>query len=410
MSRTPEDISPHVVPRVYLTEDIAPLGGQLKQRPEDFIVEELPLFTPSGQGEHIYLLVEKIGVPAMDMMRVIARHFGVPQGRLGYAGLKDRQAITRQVVSVHVPGKKIEQYPSLDHPDIRILWTDYHDKKLRRGNLKGNRFSIRLRGVPPTAVVTAKRVLERLQATGVPDGFGEQRFGYLINNHLIGRALILREYHRAIQLLLSPNDLAPRNQSRAREAFAEGDYGGALGAFPKRFRTERLVCEALSQGQSAEQAFEGIDNSVLGYYVSAFQSAIFNRVLDERVASGTLGAFVAGDVAIFHDNQSVFDVDEVTLNEQSTIDRLREFDISPSGPMWGATMKRAGGGVGENELAALHSFGVDLEDLERATDIDVEMIGGTRRPLRVPVRNVEVEGGVDEHGSYVRCAFDLPRG
>ncbi|MEM0984290.1 MAG: tRNA pseudouridine(13) synthase TruD, partial [Planctomycetota bacterium] len=147
-----------------------------------------------------------------------------------------------------------------------------------------------------------------------------------------------------------------------------------------------------------------------GYYVSAFQSAIFNRVLDERVSSGTLGAFIAGDVAIFHDNQSVFDVDEVTLNEQSTIDRLREFDISPSGPMWGATMKRAGGSVGETELAALHSFGVDLEDLEHATDIDVEMIGGTRRPLRVPVRNVEVEGGVDEHGSYVRCAFDLPRG
>ena len=410
MSHPPTDTDPRITPSVYLTEDIPPIGGVLKQRPEDFVVEELPLYQPCGEGEHIYLMVEKRGLPAMELNRELARHFGVPLSALGYAGLKDRQAVTRQVISIHTPGRTIEDFPSLRHESISVLWADQHTNKLRRGHLAGNRFSIRVRGVEPHAVLTAKRVLDRLRVTGVPDRFGEQGFGYLRNNHLIGRALLVREHERAAALLLGPSGRAPERQRQAREAFARGELREAARAMPKRFRTERVVCEALAAGETAEQAFDHVERGVLGYYVSAFQSAVFNRVLDDRVAAGRLAVFTPGDVAMFHAGRAMFDVDEVTLNDPETTRRLGAFEISPSGPMWGPRMRRASGEVDRAEAEALEAMGLTPADLEAGQELDAEMIGGTRRPLRVPVENVQVEGGTDEHGPYVRCAFDLPRG
>ena len=410
MSSPPQDTDPRATPSVYLTENIPPIGGSLKQRPEDFMVEEIPSYQPSGEGEHIYLMVEKRGLSAMELNRALARHFRVPLSAIGYAGLKDRQAVTRQVVSIHTPGKSVEDFPSLDHGSISILWADLHTNKLRRGHLAGNRFSIRIRGVEPHAVVTAKRVLDRLRTTGVPDRFGAQRFGYLRNNHLIGRALLVREHEHAAALLLGPSPLAPESQHRAREAFARGDVADAAAAMPKRFRTERVVCDSLAAGEPPEQAFDAIDRAVLGYYVSAFQSAVFNRVLDDRVAAGKLAEFIPGDIAMFDRGRATFEIDEPALDDPETARRLGSFEISPSGPMWGPRMQRASREIDRAEVEALAAMGLDLEDLEATLDLDADMVGGTRRPLRVRIDNVQVEGGADEHGPYVRCAFDLPRG
>ncbi|MEM7755887.1 MAG: tRNA pseudouridine(13) synthase TruD [Planctomycetota bacterium] len=399
-----------VVPARYLTDGIAGIGGTLKERAEDFFVEELPLYLPSGSGEHIYLMVEKRGLTAMEMLRVIAKHFRVGMRSLGYAGLKDRVAVTRQVVSVHAPGKKIEDFPQLQHERVSVLWADYHDNKLRRGHLSGNRFSIRVRGVKATDALPVQRALRVLEKTGVPDRFGEQRFGYLLNNHLVGRALFLADYEGAARAMLGPDAGAPDAQREAREAFAAGDYAGAQRAFPKRFRSERAVLGALANGEGFEQAIGAIEADVRSYLHSAFQSAVFNAVLDERVIEGTLGELRAGDVIVSERGRGGRDVDESVLLDDQTRADVAGLEIAASGPMWGPRMKRAGGKTDEAEVRALRAFGVRPEDLERWRDADDAMMGGTRRPLRVALRNVEVEGGVDEHGGYVRCAFDLPRG
>ena len=144
------DPDPHVKPRAYITADVPPVGGVLKQRDEDFFVEEIPLYEPCGEGEHQYLLVEKQGMSTLDLVRLLAKHFGVRREAIGFAGLKDKRAITRQVISVQTPGKTPEDFPMLDHPRARVLWADLHANKLRRGHLAGNRFSIRARGVDRT--------------------------------------------------------------------------------------------------------------------------------------------------------------------------------------------------------------------------------------------------------------------
>ncbi|MFG0258889.1 MAG: tRNA pseudouridine(13) synthase TruD, partial [Phycisphaerales bacterium JB041] len=131
--------------------------------------------------------------------------------------------------------------------------------------------------------------------------------------------------------------------------------------------------------------------------------------LSAREAAGTLGTLTEGDVAFMHSSQRTFAVGPDELDDPETSARLGRLEISPSGPMWGTRMRTAAGAVGRHELDALLASGVDEAAIEHFAEIGGEVEGG-RKPLRVPVSSPEVEGGADEHGMYVRCAFDLPRG
>ncbi|WP_432822691.1 tRNA pseudouridine(13) synthase TruD, partial [Trichloromonas sp.] len=131
----------------YLTATVPGTGGTIKESPEDFLVEEIPLYPPCGEGEHLYLLVEKEGVSTHDMLHRLAKALKVKEREIGYAGLKDAKARTRQTVSI--TGVKPEQVKALEFEDIRILDARFHGNKLRLGHLAGNRFTIRLRRVAP---------------------------------------------------------------------------------------------------------------------------------------------------------------------------------------------------------------------------------------------------------------------
>jgi tRNA pseudouridine13 synthase len=397
----------------YLTHEIPGTGGTLKARPEDFLVEEIPLYNPAGEGEHIYLFVEKRGLTTLQLRDAIARHFQVQRNAIGHAGLKDKHAITRQVISIHTPGKAPEDFPSFNHDRASVLWVDLHTNKLKRGHLSGNRFSIKIRDVDPLDVRGAKAALDLLAKSGAPNRIGEQRFGYLMNNHLVGRALILGDHQQALDLILSPKSGAPRGSVDARAAYADGRFRDGYELMPKVFKVERNALRALSNGHPPSKAIRAIDPTAAGFFISSFQSAIFNQVLNERIESGTMDQLVEGDLAFVLKSRRTFPINEVELkdDESKLLDRLTGFELSASGPMWGTTMERASGAVGAVELAALSQAGIVPEDLEACEGRDrFPMIGGDRRPMRIPVIEPEVEGGMDEHGAYIRCAFELGRG
>ncbi len=120
-ARASTEQRPFVVPSRFLTDGIEGIGGILKSRPEDFLVEEIPLYEPSGEGEHLYLMIEKRGLSTFDLLNIVARHFDVQKKSIGYAGLKDKHAITRQMISVHLPGKDESAFRSLDGNRITVL-------------------------------------------------------------------------------------------------------------------------------------------------------------------------------------------------------------------------------------------------------------------------------------------------
>ncbi|MEJ2698125.1 MAG: tRNA pseudouridine(13) synthase TruD [Desulfuromonadales bacterium] len=380
----------------YLTASFSGTGGTIKESPEDFLVEEIPLYTPCGEGEHLYLEVEKRGLTTFDLLQRLSRALRVREREMGYAGMKDARATTRQTVSVQ--GVRPEEALALKLEGIRILSARYHRNKLRLGHLAGNRFRIRIREVREGALDTALDVLHVLGQVGVPNRFGEQRYGALGNTHLIGGALLRRDFEGAARLIVGDPTVITNERWRAgAERFAAGDLQGALEALPGRQRDERNLIRALLEGKTPQQAVLGLPRKLLRLYLSAFQSSLFDRLVDMRLDS--LEILWEGDLAWKHDNGACFVVEDLAA-EQPRADRL---EISPSGPLFGYKSTLASGAAGIMEQALLEKEGLRLEDFRLGEGLGME---GERRPLRVPLGEAEA---LQEGGDLV-LSFSLPRG
>jgi tRNA pseudouridine13 synthase len=381
-------------------------SGVIKERAEDFLVEELPLYDPCGEGEHLYLGLQRRHMAHSEMLRRLQRHFGVSESAIGAAGMKDRIAVVQQTVSVHLPGR---EPPPLDLGTDRlgVLWAVRHANKLRRGHLAGNRFVIRIRRIDPLAAPSIWRRLQELTRRGTPNYFGLQRFGYRLNNHRLGAMLLRQEWRGIVEELLgSRGSPFPQHQQARREAFDAGRIAEAAEAWGPNDHCERVAARKLLKSDDPRRAVLSVGEHVRSFWISALQSAIYNALLDARLESGSIDRLEIGDVAMRHEGGACFLVKAEDLADPATADRLARGEISPTGPLWGAAMLAAAGVPGERERAALALLGIDPDRLgEYRFGVD-----GSRRPYRIFPANPELEGGVDEHGRYVKVAFDLPKG
>ncbi|GAB2610168.1 tRNA pseudouridine(13) synthase TruD [Novilysobacter erysipheiresistens] len=297
------------------------LLARIRTTPEDFRVEELPGFEPSGSGEHLLLTIEKRGINTAFAARRIAEWAGVGEMAIGYAGLKDRHAVTRQRFSVHLPKKVAPDLSLLDSEDgderLRVVDHAWHSRKLPRGALAGNRFVLVLREVQGERKAIESR-LRMIGERGVPNYFGEQRFGR---------------------------------------------GGDNLGAALSMFAGRRV---------GREQR---------GMLLSAARSELFNRVLGQRVAAGNWDAnggdgTLDGEVWMLDGSRSVFGPEPFT---ETLAQRLASFDIHPTGPLWGRGGLRSSTAVQALELAAL----ADDESARLRAGLEAAGLKQERRSLRL---------------------------
>src|SRR4051794_37636280 len=179
-----------LAPTPLLTADLPGIGGRIKELPEDFEVEEVPAYRPSGQGDYLYLWVEKRDMGAEYFVRQVARRLDLAPGEVGTAGLKDRRAVTRQMVSV--PARAEDRLGQLEGDGIRLLEVGRHGNKLKPGHLHGNRFRILVRGVEPGGVERLPALLGRLRRDGLANFYGLQRFGRDGETVTLGLGLLRR--------------------------------------------------------------------------------------------------------------------------------------------------------------------------------------------------------------------------
>jgi len=389
-------------PLPYLTADHPGIGGVIKRFDEDFIVEELPLYSPCGAGTHAYFTIEKRGHTTLDAIRIVAGRLGRKRQEIGYAGLKDAHGVTRQTFSLeHVDPATVA---ALSFDRIKILGVTRHTNKLKLGHLAGNRFEIRIRDVARAATERAVAILELLSHRGVPNYFGPQRFGVRGDNAAIGVAVLRNDYETAIAHILGrPGPVDHGAIRRARELFDAGDIEGAAAAWPGRgFAPQARICRALiGGGGDARNAWRAVDHTLRRLYLSAVQSELFNRVLVGRI--GTIDRLIDGDIAWIHRNGACFEVLDVA-HEQP---RCSAFEISPTGPLFGRRMKEPAGDAGRLEAEALENAALN-KDQFRATGAG--KLNGARRPLRVPLGGGGAEAGSDQRGPYLRLRFELPAG
>jgi tRNA pseudouridine13 synthase len=159
----------------YATAKSLRLLGKIRELPEDFQVEEIPAYPPTGAGEHLMLRFEKTGLTTPEAVTRIALALGVDPAQAGWAGLKDRQAVTSQWITLF--GGEPETARALVLPGVRVLEANRHNHKIRSGHLKGNRFVIRMR-CDSAQTDIARAVMAELATSGAPNYYGEQRFGH----------------------------------------------------------------------------------------------------------------------------------------------------------------------------------------------------------------------------------------
>jgi len=323
----------------FLTADLPGLPGRLRTIDDDFLVDELPAYELSGVGEHLYLRFEKRGLTTHEAVRRLCRALDVDPRGAGTAGLKDRHAVTRQWMSVPCRDDARAQAIGETVEGVRVLTITRHGNKLRTGHLRGNRFVLRLRDVPEGREAEAGTLLARLAHEGVPNYYGEQRFGRDAQNAADARRFIV------------DGERPPRDP----------------------FRRKLLV--------------------------SALQSELFNEVLAARVADGLLARAVDGDLLRKEDSGGLFTTDDQADAEA----RVAAFEVSATGPMFGARMRWPEREARAREERVLHEAGLTEAHLERfARDGE-----GTRRPLRI--RPTDVEAEVAAPGEVV-LRFTLPKG
>lgn len=365
----------------YLTDNLPGTGGTIKERVEDFLVEELPLYPPSGKGEHTFFEITKTDISTFQAVRVIARALGVPPNRMGYAGLKDARAITRQVLSVH--GIPPEVVAALALADIDVMWAERHNSKLKIGHLRGNRFTIRIRGVERSALVPCQAILDVLAQRGVPNRYGSQRFGQRGNSAQLGKAVVRRDAEGFVRDFLgNPHRGESETVQAARSHFEAEQWQEALRLLPYNMEDERRTLQTLLRTRGDyHRAYSGVPKRLKVFLLSAYQSRLFNQVLDARLQ--TIDRVYFGDLAMKHPGRSVFRVEDRDIEQP----RVASFEISPTGPIFGYKMIQPIGQQGKLEAELLAAEGLTLEDFRVGNGIKVK---GQRRALRFQVHDPEL--------------------
>lgn len=384
----------------YLT-DFPGIAGRIKDRPEDFVVQEIPLYEPSGQGEHVYCRIEKKGMNTIDTVTRLAAALNVSSRDIGYAGLKDARAVASQLFSIL--GTTPEAVLALQMPGITVKSADRHINKLRIGHLAGNRFIVKIREVEPADAEKVRPVLDELQRRGMPNYFGEQRFGRRGNNDLLGAALVSGDLKKMLGLLLGdPQPGVDDAQAQgARKAYDAGDLERALHLYPRHCGMERRVLARFIKKGNPAAAVWTIDERLRRLWVSALQSRLFNEVVAKRI--GSLDRVMDGDLAWKHENGAVFHVESAAVEQP----RADAFEISPTGPLVGYRMTLPAGEPLAMEEAIFAAHQITPADFRASGRHKVK---GARRPLRIRPENVEVAGGTDEFGPHITLSFTLPSG
>lgn len=336
----------------YLTPNLAGIGGEIRRQNTDFQVTELPAYPLSGEGEHLFVYLEKEGLTTRQLFERVRDTLGVKEKDIGVAGLKDKRALTRQWFSL--PAKFESRLDALGGLEgIRVLEVGRHSNKLKIGHLRGNRFRILIRTVEsqasgvegqnqssadprgPTEArqAQASAILSTLAAQGIPNYFGPQRFG-----------------------------LGGRNAERGYDLVT----GGRVHVLPwlKKF------------------------------LVSSLQSLLFNDWVQVRLEQGTFNQVIEGDVAKKHDSGGEFVVEDAGLENP----RALRFEISATGPLYGKKYREAQGAARALEDEILAHYELTRAHFDRRF--------GDRRLIRLPL----AEWAVEEAPEGLWVSFFLPKG
>lgn len=412
------------------------VGGLIKCSPEDFVVEEVlrdgskasvrledsGVGLLSDHGRYLICVMVKKGWDTLLAIEELAKALGIGSDRIGFAGIKDADALTAQYISVG--GASPSRLTNVNIEGLLIKPLGYSSEEISPEKLFGNSFTITVRSIR-VSKETAKRRIERISGElaefgGMPNFFGHQRFGTRRPiTHIVGKHIVKGNFRDAVLTLLtyqSPFE-SGRIRELRRELYETMDFGLALKRFPKSLVYERLILEHLSRSPGDYLgALHKIPLNLRKIFVQAYQSYLFNRFLSERIKRGLpLREVLEGDYAIGLDGVGLPERRILRVeagNIKAMNDEIKGGRMALGIPLVGPKQPLSRGLQGEIEREILEEEGISPEDFGGARMIKVNILGGLR-PALAKVIGLKVNVMEDERETGRRAAifnFTLPRG
>ncbi|WP_457742257.1 tRNA pseudouridine(13) synthase TruD [Thermococcus sp.] len=383
------------------------IGGKIKVFPEDFIVVEEPLPQIFKGKRYAIFLLKKRNWDTMAVIKEIAKRAGISHREIGFAGTKDKHAVTYQYISV--PAEIKEKVDAIQIRDVELRFVSY-GKFIKLGHLIGNRFMIIVRNVGVNAFERTKEIIRELREKGgFPNYFGYQRFGEKrVVNHIIGKLLLQGKFEEAARLFLGYADGSMEGDEARRNFWETGNVERALEEFPRFLRYERTLLYTYRKTRSWRRAFLSLPMPILRIFIHSYQSYLFNLYLSRRIEELPLNEPLVGDIVVqvkggipYRDR--TYRVTETNIN--FVREKIRTGQAMVSGPLFGFSVRKAKGLPGELEEEILEEEGITLETFKKLPKPMAEP-GGRRELLIRPMGLIY--GYLSEKGMCFR--FFLPKG
>jgi tRNA pseudouridine13 synthase len=389
----------------YYASDAEGIGGRLRTTAEDFLVEEVPPERKQTSGPFLICRLTKKNWELQHAVKEIAKRLGISHRRIGWAGTKDRNAVTTQWISLY--NVTPEQVAAIYLKDIKLEPLTQSNEGMVLGDLLGNRFAIVIRDLDPADLASRVRSVSETVAAGVPNYFGLQRFGAVRPvTHRVGEWILKGDYEQAVLTYVGMEFPGEPGETKAiRAAFmATRDPAPALHALPVQMNYERAMLHHLAEctGDYAG-ALRVLPPKLLSMFVSAFQSYLFNLALSRRLDDGyALDDPQPGDRLLFANGRT----DTVTAANCSAVKihlKRGRCTIALFMPGKEKSGAKTPGGQATEILLAEHC--ISPEDFARASVFVRTKYEGAWRPvtLRTEIRSAIEEGNL-------RLRFTLPPG
>ena len=325
-----------------------------RQTPRDFVVEEIPLYEFSGEGEHLVLFIRKKNLSTNEMIGQIARYLNIKNKDIGYAGLKDKHAMTKQYISIHKNHE--EALENFNHEGIKIISKTYHNNKIKIGHLKGNRFYIKVKKVNPTSALKIDEALKNISELGMPNFFGYQRFGNDGDNHILGEKLAKGE--------------AKERNPRVKKLLINAYQSHLFNLWLSR-RLEINMLVSSFEAKEIEQLLNMPNNEIIKMQAQKHPFKL-----------------IGGDIMEHYPHGKLFDFDE----SENDFTRFNERGISVTGLLCGKKVRVASG------LAGV---------IEKDFDDEINADGARRYAWVYPT---DIEGRFNQVEAQYEMNFTLPKG
>jgi tRNA pseudouridine13 synthase len=404
MKKSPYPLEQDLGMRWYAS-DAEGIGGKLKSTAEDFLVEEIPLPSPGGSGPYLICRLTKKNWEHQHAIKEIAKRLGISHRRIGWAGTKDRRAVTIQLISIYkVPPEAVEK---IQLGDLTLEVVRQQNAQLSLGELQGNRFDIMIRDAAGPDLAARVQGITHDMETGVPNYYGLQRFGGVRPvTHEVGERILAGDYEGAVVTYIGKAFPLERENIRlVRTMFSTTrDPIASLHEFPVSLAYERAMLQHLhNNSKDYAGALQELPPRLLSMFVSAFQSYLFNEALSRRIEMGySLDDPMAGDRLVFASGKE----DVVSKkNQQTAAQHIRRGRCSIAIFMPGKDPFSPSSESEQYMKGLMEERGISAENFRQASAFVKTKFEGALRPVAL---QTTIEAGTRD--TSVRLQFTLPPG